>query len=170
VHPSPDASHKNQPKAANGPAHTSIPLHVYKHLHSITLARARALPILPSPYPPQRRRCSAVALCLSARACAPQSTGTAMPGIGSSQHRAPIVTYSPVTPQPGSSAATARTTRHRLSPIGSGSSLLARPGQDHQALTLGTSHRSAPAVDFPFCSTRSRSAAPRSNFSGKEHH
>jgi hypothetical protein len=55
VHPSPDASHKNQPKVANGPAHTSIPLHVYKPRHSITLARACALPILPSGHPLTRR-------------------------------------------------------------------------------------------------------------------
>jgi hypothetical protein len=163
VHPSPNAAHKNQPKVANGPGHTS-PLHIYKPRHLITLACTRALSILPSPYPPR------AALCLSACPRVPQSTGTIAPGSGSSQHRAPVVAYSHVTPRPGSSAAAACTIRHRLSLVGSGSSLLAPPRQDRRASPLGTSHRSSPTVNFPFCSTSRRSTAPQSNFSGKEHH
>jgi hypothetical protein len=168
VHPSPDASHKNQPKVANGPAHTSIPLHVYKPRHSITLARARALPILLSDHPLTRRSgavpvrpypCAAIHQHRrtgqqqliapgTSRRLLPCDTSARQLYNGSSHHQASVVARR-------QRQLTARTTDRTI-------------GRRQSA--LGTRHRSAPAVDFPFCSTRRRSAAPRSNFSDKEHH
>jgi hypothetical protein len=120
-------------------------------------------PIRPSPYSPQRR-------C----ACPPVPV-----------HRNP--------PTPPHRAAAARSTGRRLLPCDTSARQLCSGRSHHQAPTvsrrqrqltarttdrtighrqsaLGTRHQSAPAVDFPFCSTRRRSVAPRSNFSDKEHH
>jgi hypothetical protein len=133
VHPSPEASHKKQPKAANGPAHTSIPLHVYKPRHSITLARAHALPILPSGHPLTRHSGAGVALLRCA--CPP------IP-----MRRNP--------PAPPHQAAAARSIGHRSSPTPLSHLGQAAPQQQLAARSTGTglsgigSQHSAPAIDL----------------------